>query len=757
MGGRTPTPPRPARARVPRPAPPRPSQGGVAPPGPRALFRAGWRGVRTWRWLAAVALWTALAASAAAQVRPAPPDTVAVPDLDGARFEAVVEDGVEGDPTDLLERLASLREDPLDVNAATSSELAEVPALGPVGAAAVVREREARGPFASLADLARVDDLAEADRLDALPYLTVRAARAARFPAPPALGDLRSDLRVTGTQRVQRRLDLAEGFLGPDSARAYPGGPARVYTRLQATVRRQLSVNVTLEKDPGEPFGGGLGYDYASGHLALLDAGRIDALVVGDYTAEFGQGVALWRASGFGKGPDAVGGPVRSGRGFRPYGSVDESNFFRGAALTVAATPHVYVSAFASRRRLDASVAEPDTLDGFGPGVLGVVTSRAADGLHRTDRERARAGALGETLVGGGAEARVSSAALVGRAGVVGTRSTFDTPVARGPRPDQRFAFEGTDAATVSAYADASGRAGRAFGEVARGPGGALGGVAGVLGHVGAADVLVVGRRYDPAFTALHGYPFGERNGVGQNETGLYAGVRVRPAPTWTVDAYLDQYRFPFLRFTVPRPSQGVEALVRVEHRPRRYLRASVQARTETREVGVDVVNGAVAVPDGADAPTVGGLAPRTRQSVRLQGEWDASRRLRLRSRVEGSRAADPGGAVELGSLVYGDVRWRPLPWLRADARLALFETDGFDARIYVFETDLTGVFSVPALAGRGARAYVLLSAEPAAGVTLQAKLAATWLRDVRRIGSGADRIEGDRVRDVGLQVRVRL
>ena len=708
------------------------------------------RAVRRILWAAAFLL----TSPAAAQVPPAPADTLAAPDAIDARFEALVEDGVEGDPTALLERLASLRADPLDVNAATAEELAQVPALGPLGGAAVVREREAGGPFASLGDLRRVRGLSDGDVRDAAPYLTVGAGRPARFPAPPTVADLRSDLRVAAVQRVQRRLDLAAGYLGPDSARAYPGGPARLYTRLSATVRRQLSVNLTLEKDPGETFEGGV--DYVSGHAALLDAGRVDALVVGDFVAEFGQGVVLWRASGFGKGPDAVGGPIRSGRGLRPYGSVDETNFLRGVGLTVAAAPGLYVSAFASRRDLDASVLAPDTLDGRGADGLGVVTSLSADGLHRTDRERARAGALGETLVGGGAEVRVSSAALVGRAGVVGTRSTFDAPLARGDRPDQLFDFEGTEATTLSAYADASGRAGRAFGEVARGPGGALGGVAGLLADLGGADLLVVGRHYAPGFTALHGYPFGERNGAGQNETGLYAGLRLRPAPAWTVDAYVDQYRFPFLRFNVPRPSRGHEALVRVEHRPRRYLRASLQARTETREVGLDV-------PNAVAGSVVGALGERTRQSVRFQGEWDASRRLRLRARVEGSRAVAPGGgpqaggAVQLGSLVYQDVRWQATPWLRADARLALFETDGFDARIYVFENDLTGVFSVPALAGRGARAYVLLSAEPVPALVVQAKLAATWLRDVRRIGSGADAVEGNRVRDLGLQVRYRF
>ena len=723
----------------------------AAPAAPRrAVHRpASGRGARAgWPMCAALAA-LALAASPAAQVLPTPPDTTAVPDEIDARFEALVEDGVEGDPTALLELLTALRLDPLDVNVATAEELAQVPALGPLGAAAVVREREAGGAFASLDDLRRVAELPEAAVLDAAPYLTVGRARPARFPAPPAWSDLRSEVRVTATQRVQRRLDLAEGYLGADSARAYPGGPARLYTRLQATVRRQLSVNLTLEKDPGERLGGGAGIDYVSGHAALLDAGRVDALVVGDFVAEFGQGVVLWRASGFGKGPDAVGGPVRSGRGLRPYGSVDETNFLRGAGLTVAVTPALYVSAFASRRDLDASVVAPDTLGGDGPGL---VTSRAADGLHRTERERARRGALGETLVGGGAEARVSTARVVGRAGVVATRSTFDPALARGDRPDQLFGFEGTEATTVSAYADAAVGAGRAFGEIAT-TGGALGGVAGLLADLGGADLLVVGRHYDPGFTAFHGYPFGERNGAGQNETGLYAGLRLRPAPAWVVNAYLDQYRFPFLRFTVPRPSRGHEALVRVEHRPRRYLRASLQARTETREVGVDV-------PGVVAGSTVGGLGERTRQSVRLQGEWDASRALRLRARVEGSRAVAPsaeGGAVQLGSLVYQDVRWQAAPWLRASARLAVFETDGFDARIFVFENDLTGVFSVPALAGRGARAYVLVSAEPRPGWVVQGRLAATWLRDVRRIGSGADAVEGNRVRDLGVQVRVRF
>ena len=722
---------------------------------------------------AALLLSLALVATAARAQVPAdttglPADTVDTGDV-GARLEALAEDDLAGDPTELLELIESLRDNPLDVNSATAEELAQIPAFSPLVAAAIVRYRTANGPFASLPALRNVQGVTADLYLAARPFIyagpNVAAAgrRPPRFPAAPSLSTVLDGLRYTGIQRVQRRLDLGRGYLGPDSARAYLGSPERIYTRLQATYRRQVSVNVTMEKDPGEAFRldpetNTYGYDYLSGHAALLDVGRIDALIVGDYAAEFGQGVALWRASGFGKGPDAVQGPIRSGRGLRPYGSVDENNFFRGAALSLAVVPDVYVSAFVSHRALDASVFAPDSTDLGDPdlpdvGEGTIVTSLNADGLHRTDRELARKDALDETLVGGGAEYRISTGRVEGRAGVVATHSRFGTPLAAGDRPDERFEFSGDEAAVVSVYADAKTRAGQVFGEAVRGAGGGFGGVAGVLADLGeSADVLVVGRHYEPAFTSLHGYAFGERNGAGNNETGLYTGVQVKPSRTWTVDAYFDQYRFPFLRFNVPRPSRGHEALFRVEHRPRRYLRAYVQARTETREVGVDVDN---TVPGSA----VSGLAEETRQTLRLHGEWEADRTLRFRARVEGSRYLDPDAEAgdQYGSLVYQDVRWQAARRLRADLRLTLFDTDGYDARLYAFENDLTGVFSIPALAGRGVRAYVLLAAEPLDGLVLQAKLATTWLRNVRRIGSGANEVEGQRVSDLGVQLRYRF
>ena len=51
---------------------------------------------------------------------------------------------------------------PLNLNTATLSELDKLPGIGPARAAAILQEREARGPFASVEELSRVPGLGPA-------------------------------------------------------------------------------------------------------------------------------------------------------------------------------------------------------------------------------------------------------------------------------------------------------------------------------------------------------------------------------------------------------------------------------------------------------------------------------------------------------------------------------------------------------------------------------------------------------------------
>jgi hypothetical protein len=705
----------------------------------------------------------------------------AVPDTttsqqEEAVLENLVEEDVTGDPTLLLEDLEALRANPLDVNAAPADDLAQIPALGGLLADRIVRFRESFGPFGSLPEIRAVEGVTADVYLDARPYLTIgrtldiEAEAVSLYPRVPALGEVVSGLQYEIRQRVQRRLDNQRGYddvLDTDSTRHYAGSPERFYTRLRATYGRQVSVNLTMEKDPGKPFGwrpdeNTYGFDYLSGHLALRRVGRIEALVLGDYTAQFGQGLALWAGSGFGKGREAVRSLSRRGRGLVPYGSVDENAFLRGAGLSVMVTPDLVVSAFGSRRLLDASVTEIDSLDfadGFAPnGVLpgdAIVTSLGATGLHRTPDvltatgarpgEIARKDALGESLVGGAVEWRPG----IGRFGVTGYASRFDDPIQPGTRPEDRFDFSGTEAAAASVFGDA--RLGDLFlfGEVATDRDGDVGTVGGVeMDLGGGARALALGRHYQPDFQSLRGYGFGERNGATQNETGLYLGLEMRPSRAWYFSGFVDQYRFPYIRFGLDRPGTGVEGLLYAEHRPTRWLVLSLQGRTETRDER--------ALFTQATGAELAGIERANRRSLRAQLDWNASRTIRLRTRTEVAEYTR-ADARDTGSLVYGDARWQATRWLRVDGRLLYFRTTGYGARLYAFENDVYGVLSNAVLTGRGQRAYVLLSTEPLEDLTLQAKLAWTRFEDAFSVGSGLDEIDGPRVRDLSLSLRYRF
>jgi hypothetical protein len=688
---------------------------------------------------------------------PTEPDTSAVEPEAEATLEALDEES--GDGEQLVELLTALADEPLELNTAPVEELAQIPAFGPLLAARIVAWRTQNGPFRSIPEVRAVPGVTEVVFLAARPYLRIGEAlgpsqQPRRFAPWPRPGEVLRTARTEVIQRYIRRLNLGRGYDGDTTGSFYAGSPERLYTRLQVRTPKRLSLNLTLEKDPGEvftwdPSASSYGYDFASTHLALFNAGRIKTLVVGDYTASFGQGLALWRSIGTGKGRETVRPLARIGTGIVPYSSTDENQFFRGAATTVLVTPSLAASAFASRRTLDASVHLADTTgeDGQDERLFEeAVTTLSTSGLHRTPNERAQKDAATETLLGGGLSWTHRRTVV----GLAGYRSTFTEPFQSDPAPYRRFAFTGTEATMLSLYSHTFVGNYLLFGELARGPGNTVATLGGATLRLGrAAEAVVLARHYPKDFNSLHGYGFGERAGTTQNESGLYAGVWLHPDRTWTLAAYFDQYRFPWLRFSVPRPTSGYDALVLIEHHPRAWLTAYLQARTETKEAGFTAQ-----APGG---PALDAVTPETRQSLRLHTDYRFTRALRVRARLEAVRFRRPDMPDAYGVLLFQDLRWLPYPAVQIDLRYALFDTDSFDARVFAYENDLRYTFSVPSFSGRGQRWYALLYLTPHPRTVVEAKYAVTRFEDVTSVGSGLDEADGNLVREIRLQLRIRL
>ena len=122
-------------------------------------------------------------------------------------------------------------------------------------------------------------------------------------------------------------------------------------------------------------------------------------ITLGDYQIQYGQGLVFGAGFGSGKGSETINTVKRNSTGIRPYGSVLESGFFRGAATTVK-IKNTELSMFYSRLKQDANLINDTTYSDFEE----FVNSIQSTGLHRTASELQAKNQITEQAMGGVAE-----------------------------------------------------------------------------------------------------------------------------------------------------------------------------------------------------------------------------------------------------------------------------------------------------------------------------------------------------------------
>jgi hypothetical protein len=130
---------------------------------------------------------------------------------------------------------------------------------------------------------------------------------------------------------------------------------------------------------------------------------------------------------------------------------------------------------------------------------------------------------------------------------------------------------------------------------------------------------------------------------------------------------------------------------------------------------------------------------------------------VRLRTRFELVQTNNASSDNGFGTLIFQDIRLTPLPAVTLDARVTVFDTDGFDSRVYQFENDLLYVMSNSILFDRGQRMYALIKYEASEWITFWLKIAVTTYENRNVISSGLNEIKGNRRSDIGIQARLRF
>lgn len=643
----------------------------------------------------------------------------------------------EQDPADLQteEQIRLIRDlalHPLNINRASVDELMQIPALTLRLAQAIIVRREEVKPYEELEELLDVQGIGPVTYGRIIPFLTIgsRTERHRDLFANPLYWTSRS--RFEGFTRLQRVLQTQEGYQRADSLGGYTGSPYKYYHRFRYQSDR-ISLNITQEKDPGEPLPDPLRFDFTSMHLSILNAGSLRALVVGDYSLRFGQGLILWNGASFGKGSSVSGSMNRSEQGVRPYTSAQETDFFRGAAVTWG--NNVQITGFFSSKRQSATKINDSG-----------VRFPSSTGLHRTRSERERRRNTSQTTYGG----RVRMEIPAGFIGVTGYLNRYGSPVIQGDQPWQQYLYRGRVSSALSSDFRVTTRTAALFGEAGRTHNGGWGGLTGVILEAGSdTDLAFSYRYYGRRFQSILGSTFGEQSGHPQNEEGFYIGVQHAISGTVTIRGYIDRFRFPAPRYLNHQASSGYDWLIYTEYKPDRntdlYLRLRYKVRGEEYS-DVDEHGRVVRLPDES-----------RRLNARLHLTREISPQIRLRSRVDWVRAVPVSRPAESGILLYQDFRYRPTEKLSFDSRITWFRTDGFDSRVYQFENDLLYVLSNTMLYQRGWRGYLLIGWEPDKRIRLWAKISMTIYNGRTSLGSGLTEIKGNRRSDFGIQMRIRL
>ncbi|MBQ2351782.1 MAG: hypothetical protein II394_06180, partial [Bacteroidales bacterium] len=204
-------------------------------------------------------------------------------------------------------------------------------------------------------------------------------------------------------------------------------------------------------------------------------------------------------------------------------------------------------------------------------------------------------------------------------------------------------------------------------------------------------------------------------------------------------------WKFPWLKYGVNAPSTGHEWTAEATYTPKRNIEMILRAKYETKQ------------KNSTDDTNIKELINYNTSKYRYQLNITPNDEWKLKSRIEVSRYHRPD-STSWGFLVCEDIQYKPakLP-LTFTARIALFDTQDYNSRIYAYEQDVLYAFTVPMFYGRGTRLALVVKYDVTDNIDLWFRIANSYYADKTVLGSGLDEIQGPNRTEVKLQFRLKF
>ncbi len=637
------------------------------------------------------------------------------------------------DYTDLRDQLEYFMKHKINLNKTNRFELEQLQLLDETSITAILNHREQFGDFLTVYELQTIEQISERT-LYYLSYFVTTESDVFDDHTP-----LLTRLR-TGKQEVillyDRDLEQRKGYRSGTDGAYYEGAPYRQVVRYRFASGNKLMFGFAAEKDAGEPFKLSQGgYDFWSAHLMIRNRGKIEALALGDYQVSFGQGLSF----GSGMAPRKSAYVLNVRRNFqtvRPYRSLNEYDFLRGAALTYK-LGKTRCTVFGSFKPVSATLTAQAADEPL------VFTSIQTSGLHRTATEMKAKNSVNE-LVGG---LNFSYQQKQLKLGVSSVIVHYDRLMIPGTQLYRVFDQRKQIFINMGFDYEYQWRNLQLFGELAGSDNGGVAMLSGLTASLHSSlDMVCVYRSYGTSYKAVYNNAFGEY-GDGRNERGIYTGVSLKPHKKWQLNVYVDVYRSPWLRYLVDAPSRGTDYLGELQFNPSRQTQLYVRYHNKTKEGNLPDATVRVSYP-----------MANQREQFRFHARYPVSDKLTGNSRLEVVVFTDGMGVEQRGTLIFQDIQYSSKQHrVSVSGRVALFTVDDYAARVYATETDVLYQYSVPMYQNSGIRAFIVVHFSIHKHLDCWLKCSRTEYSNVQKIGSGLDQINGNTLTDVRLQARWRF
>lgn len=470
-----------------------------------------------------------------------------------------------------------------------------------------------------------------------------------------------------------------------------------------------LKLGLTAEKDPGEYWinqRSKLPADFFSAYVALSGKRIVRQIIVGDYTVNLAQGLIQWQAMNFRKTPQLALLKKNSSH-FQVHRSVNEFSFHRGLALQLQLKSHS-LSFFVSGKNMSANLGYATAGNQLG------ITSFNSSGYHRTAAEIKGQGNVFQLAAGG----RYSYKHGMFTSGLNFLTYHFSRPFIVNNRSYDQFSFTGKKWANVSLDVGFTYRNFHLFTEQAIDKNGSLAGLAGLLTSLTkTVDVAFLGRLYTSSFQSLYSSAIAEGTLPG-NERGFFFGINARLSPKLQLQLFTDYFKFPWLRYLIDQPSRGHEQFVQLNYQADKssiiYFRFRQEQKMQTTSDQFAVV------------PLSPGLV-LNRSVYRIHIDHAVSKTIKWSLRMEASRVKswlDQKSINESGFLGYVQLGFRPFPGkFKGLMRLLVFDTDGYQSRIYAFSPGLGGGYQLGMYQNAGTELMLNIENEVIRSLTFQASI----------------------------------